>query len=403
MPLRPARRMLQFEESIIREMTRHAMEHGAVNLSQGYPDFPAPESVTEAAVAAIRGGANQYTVTWGYPPLRAKLAEVYSPRLGWEIDPDVHVTVTCGVSEATIAALYAVIEPGDEAVYFEPAHENFRPAAIMAGAKPVPVPLAQPGYRVDAERLRAAITPRTRVLLLNTPHNPTGRVFDESEMAAIVDAVVRHDLTLITDEIYEHILYDGRVHVYPGSREALRERTITIGGMSKTFAITGWRLGFIFAPAAVASAVRRAHDYLTICAATPLQAAATVALDLPRSYYTSMTADYTARREAMMTYLAEAGFQAQMPEGAYYTIADYRDLPVPQARWSSYDFALWLTREVGVAVVPMSSFYTDARLGEGAVRFAFPKQLATLRTAGERLLRLGRGGSRAEAQLDDRA
>ncbi len=207
--MQPSKRTLQFEESIIREMTRHAMEAGAINLSQGYPDFDPPAEVVEAAVAAIRGGDNQYTVTWGYPPLRQRLAEVYSPKLEMDLDPDVHVTVTCGVTEGIVVALMGVLNPGDEVIVLEPAHENFRPAAIMAGATVVPVPMLGPEYRLDADRLAAAITPRTRALLLNTPHNPTGRVFDEKEMQAIEDLVVAHDLVLITDEIYEHIVYDG--------------------------------------------------------------------------------------------------------------------------------------------------------------------------------------------------
>jgi len=384
--MRPATRIMQFEESIIREMTRHAVEHDAINLSQGYPDFDPPQEIVEAAVAALRGDENQYTVTWGYPPLRTKLAEVYSAKLGWPIDPNVHVTVTCGVTEGIVAALLGVVDPGDEVIFVEPAHENFRPAVIMAGATPVPVPVALPDYRLDAERLAGAVTPRTRAILINTPHNPTGRVWDADEMDALAELVVRHDLTLITDEIYEHILYDGRVHAPPGRRPELRERTITVGGLSKTFAITGWRLGFVFSPTPVASAVRRAHDYLTICAPTPLQAAAAAALDLPPAYYAGLSAGYQERRDVIMPYLAEAGFAALTPEGAYYTIADYRELPIPQARMNARDFSLWLTQRVGVAVVPMSSFYTDPSRGEGSVRFAFPKRVETLHEAGRRLL-----------------
>ncbi len=387
--MRPAKRLQQFEESIIREMTRHAMEHDAVNLSQGYPDFDPHPAIVEAAVEAIRGGENQYTVTWGYPALRQRLAEVYTPRLGRSIDPDLHVTVTCGVTEAIVAAVMAVVDPGDEVLIVEPAHENFRPAAIMAGGIPVPVPLAPPDYRLDPERLASAISPRSRALLINTPHNPSGRVFDEAEIDALADLVVKHDLILITDEIYEHILYDGRVHQSPGRRPELAGRTIVTSGLSKTFAITGWRLGFVMAPTSLAIAVHKAHDYLTICAPTPLQAAALAALNLPESYFTQMTASYHERREVMMSYLAEAGFQALMPEGAYYTIADYRSLPIEQAAWSSMDFALWLTQEVRVAAVPMTSFYSAPGFGQGSVRFAFPKRVDTLHTAGRRLLDLG--------------
>jgi aminotransferase len=379
-------RINQFGESIIREMTRHAYEHGAVNLSQGYPDFDPPLAVVDAAVAAIRGGENQYTVTWGYPPLRAKLAEIYSPKLDRELRPDVHVTVTCGVTEGIVVAMQAVANPGDEVLVLEPAHENFRPAAIMAGARAVPVPLTAPDYRLTRELLASKITPRTKAFLINTPHNPTGRVFDDEEMATLIDVVTANDLVLITDEIYEHILYDGRIHVSPARHPALKDRTVVVGGMSKTFAITGWRLGFVFAPDALASGVRRVHDYMTICAPTPLQAAAVAALELPESYYRELTESYHQRRDTLMDYLAESGFRALMPEGAYYTIADYRGLAVPQAAMNGMDFAMWMTREVGVAVVPMSSFYSDPTLGEGSVRFAFPKKLETLRVAGERLL-----------------
>jgi aminotransferase len=384
--MRAAARTAQFDESIIREMTRHAMEHDAVNLSQGYPDFDPPAAVLDAAVEAIRRGENQYTVTWGYPPLRAKLAEVYRPRIGREIDPDLHVTVTCGVTEGIVSAVMGVVDPGDEVLIVEPAHENFRPAVLMAGGTPVPIPLEPPAYRLDPERLARLITPRTRALLINTPHNPTGRVFDDEEMGALAALVDANDLVLITDEIYEHILYDGRTHLSPARRAGLEERTITVSGMSKTFAITGWRLGFVLAPTALAGAVRKAHDYMTICAPTPLQAAAVAALELPASYYRQMSVEYHQRREVMLAYLAEAGFDALPPEGAYYTIADFRSLPIHQAAWTATEFALWLTREVGVAAVPMSSFYSAPGYGEGRVRFAFPKRIETLHTAGRRLL-----------------
>lgn len=384
--MQPALRMQSFDESIIREMTRHAVEHDAINLSQGYPDFDPPKVIVDAAVAAIRGGENQYTVTWGFPPLRSRLAEIYAPKLGRPVEPDAHVTVTCGVTEAIVVALMAVVNPGDEVVIIEPAHENFRPAAIMAGGIPVPVPLDLPDYRLDGDRLAAVITPKTKAILLNTPHNPTGRVIDAEELGVIAALAEAHDLVLITDEIYEHILYDGRIHASPAVHPALRERTIVTGGLSKTFAITGWRLGFVFAPDTLASAVRRAHDYLTICAPTPLQAAAVAAFDLPSTYFSGLADEYQARRDVIMDYLAEAGFRARIPEGAYYTIADYTDLGLPQARLSSRDFSLWLTRDVGVAVVPMSSFYTDPAQGEGSVRFAFPKRVETLHIAGKRLL-----------------
>jgi aspartate/methionine/tyrosine aminotransferase len=383
-----ARRISQFQESIIRMMTRLAMEHEAINLSQGFPDFDTPELVKEAAARAIAEGHNQYSPTWGIAPLRQRLAELYTAWLGWEVNPAEHVTVTCGVTEAVNAAMLAMLNPGDEIIIVEPAHENYIPSAIFAGAKPVAVPLEEPGYRLDAGRLAEAVTPRTRALLLNTPHNPTGRVFDAEEIAGVIDVVVKHDLALITDEIYDRILYDGRQHVYPGSLEGLRERTITIGGLSKTFAITGWRLGYVVAPTHLSAAVRPVHDFLTVCAPHPLQVAAVAALHLPQSYYDEMTADYHQRREVMMAILDEIGLKAPTPEGAYYVLADYSQVKAPQAEWDSMKFAVWLVEEVGVAVVPGIVFYSLEGYGDHSVRFAFPKKLETLKAAGECLRRM---------------
>ncbi len=375
----------QFRESVIRDMTRLAMQHEAINLSQGFPDFGTPEPIKEAAIQAIRDGLNQYAVTWGYPPLREKLAELYTKRLGWEVRADEHVTVTCGVSEGIVIAVTAVLNPGEELIVLEPAHDNFRPAAYMAGAIPVSVPLLAPAYRLEKEALQEAVSPKTGALLLNTPHNPTGRVFDKEELQAVIDVVVENDLVLITDEIYDRILYDGRIHVSPGSYEALRARTITIGGMGKTFAITGWRLGYVIAPDALARGVRSLHDYTTICAPTPLQFAAVAALNLPESYFSESIKAYHARRELMMEILHEVGFQATPPEGAYYLLADYSQLNIAQAQLTPTEFAKWMTTEVGVAVVAADSFYSLPGHGTTAVRFAYPKKLETLALAGERM------------------
>ncbi|HID54126.1 MAG TPA: aminotransferase class I/II-fold pyridoxal phosphate-dependent enzyme [Anaerolineae bacterium] len=383
--MKPAHRVTQFRESVIRDMTRLALRHEAINLSQGFPDFATADVILETAVSAIRNGLNQYTLTWGYPPLLEKLAAMYTERLGWDVSPERHVTVTCGVSEGIVAAAMAALNPGDEMIVLEPAHDNFRPAAYMANAKPVPVPLEAPDYRLDGDRLRAAVTPNTRALLLNTPHNPTGRVFDEEEMTAVTDVVLENDLVLITDEIYDRILYDGRQHISPGSRDGLRERTITIGGLGKTYAITGWRLGYVIAPDPLAQGVRQIHDYTTICAPTPLQAAALAALDLPERYYAESLRAYHGRRALMMAILRDVGFAAREPEGAYYVMADYTGLNAPQAQLKPMPFAQWLTSEVGVAVVPGDSFYSLPGYGVGIVRFAFPKKLATLEAAGERL------------------
>ena len=380
-----AERITHFQESVIRKMTRLAMEHDAINLSQGFPDFDPPLALREAAVKAILDGNNQYSPTWGHPRLRQKLAEQYTARLGWSVDPASHVTVTCGVTEAINAAMLAILNPGDEVLIIEPAHENYIPSAIFAGAKPVAVPMEAPEYRLDPDRLAGAVTPRTRALLLNTPHNPTGRVFDAEELAGVIDLVVRHNLVLITDEIYDRILYDGRQHIFPGGLEPLLERTITVGGLSKTFAITGWRLGYVIAPALLSAAVRPVHDFLTVCAPTPLQVAAVTALDFPQDYYDTMLADYHRRRGLMMEILEEVGFVAPIPEGAYYVLADYSQVPVPQAQWDSTRFAVWMVEEVGIAVVPGTVFYSLPGYGDRSVRFAFPKKPETLRAARERM------------------
>ena len=380
-----ADRISSFQESVIRKMTRLAMQHDAINLSQGFPDFDTPLALKEAAAKAIHDGHNQYSPTWGHASLREKLAEMYTERLGWEVNPAEHVTVACGVTEAMNAALLALLNPGDEVLIIEPAHENYIPSAIFAGAKAVALALEPPNYRLDAEKLDRAVTPRTRALILNTPHNPTGRVFDDQEIAGVTDVVLKHDLVLITDEIYDRILYDGRQHSFPGSLEPLRERTITISGLSKTFAITGWRLGFVVAPTHLSAAVRPVHDFLTVCAPTPLQIAAVSALNFPQAYFDQLVADYHQRRATMMGILQEIGFDAPMPEGSYYTLAEYSQVPIPQANLDSTSFAIWMVEQVGIATVPGSVFYSQPGLGDSSVRFAFPKKLETLHAAGERM------------------
>ncbi len=385
--MQTSQRLTLFRESVIRDMTRLALKHNAINLSQGFPDFDTPEPVKEAAVHAIQSGLNQYAITWGYPPLREKLAELYTARLGWSVHPDQHVTVTCGVSEGIITAVQSILNPGDEILILEPAHDNFRPSAFIANATPVSVALDAPDYRLEVAKLRAAITPKTKAMLLNTPHNPTGRVFDADEIAGVVEVVLENDLVLITDEIYDRILYDGRSHQSPGSLEPLKERTITIGGLGKTFAMTGWRLGYVIAPERFAEGIRTLHDYTTICAATPLQAAAAAALALPESFFAQTTSDYHQRRALIMEILTEVGFQASTPQGAYYIMADYSQLPIPQASLPPTEFAYFMASEVGVAVVPGDSFYSLAGYGRSTIRFAFPKKLTTLEQAGERLIK----------------
>jgi aminotransferase len=384
--MQTSQRLTQFRESVIRDMTRLALKHKAINLSQGFPDFDTPAPVKDAAIRAIESGLNQYAITWGYPPLREKLAELYTARLGWSVHPDKHVTVTCGVSEGIITSVQSILNPGDEILILEPAHDNFRPSAFIANAVPVSVALDAPDYRLEATKLRAAITPKTKAMLLNTPHNPTGRVFDSKEIAGVIEVVLENDLVLITDEIYDRILYDGRIHQSPGSLEPLKDRTITIGGLGKTFAMTGWRLGYVIAPEQFAEGIRTLHDFTTICAATPLQAAAVAALAMPESFYEESTRAYHQRRALMMDILTEVGFQANTPQGAYYIMADYSQLPVPQASLTPAEFAYWMASDVGVAVVPGDSFYSLNGYGRSSIRFAYPKKLATLEQAGERLI-----------------
>ncbi len=383
--MRPADRLHRFQESVIREMTRLAIERQAVNLSQGFPDFDTPEEVKDAAIRAIQEAHNQYTPTWGYAPLREKIAEQYIGQLGWSVDPMIHVTVTCGVTEAINATFLAFLNPGDQVIIIEPAHENFIPSAIFAGAEPVAVPLEEPDYRLDPDRLKDSITARSKVLLLNTPHNPTGRIFDAEELATVRDVVVKHDLVLVTDEIYDRILFDGRQHVSPGSLEPLKDRTVTISGFSKTFAITGWRLGYIVAPTHLSEVVRPVHDFLTVCAPAPLQVAAVTALSLPQDYYHNLVVDYSQRRELMMGILDSVGFVAPEPQGAYYVLADYSQSSISQAEWDSTRFARWMIEEIGVAVVPGTVFYSLPGYGEHSVRFAFPKRIETLQAASERM------------------
>ncbi|HEY0996000.1 MAG TPA: aminotransferase class I/II-fold pyridoxal phosphate-dependent enzyme [Gemmatimonadaceae bacterium] len=378
-----ARRTATFTESVIREMTRIAQLHEAVNLAQGFPDFPMPEPMKEAACTAIQADINQYAVTWGSAALRNGIAEKYRRWYHMAVDPAKEVTVTCGATEAMAAAFLALLDPGDEVIVFEPFYENYGPDAILAGATPVFVPLEPPHWTIDPERLAKAFTRRTRAIIVNTPHNPTGRVFTRAEIGLIAELCVKHDVWAITDEIYEHIRYAGEHHVlatWPG----MRERTVTISGLSKTFSCTGWRLGYAVAPEAQTSAIRKVHDFLTVGAPAPLQAAGAVGLSFDADYFNHLALDYRARRGILVEALTEAGFRFTIPEGAYYILADFSGL----SDRDDVSFAKWMAEEVGVATVPGSSFYSDRALGARLVRFAFCKKFDTLRRAGERLARL---------------
>jgi aminotransferase len=375
-----ADRCSTFTESVIREMTRIANQCGAINLAQGFPDFPMPDPMKEAACAAIRGDVNQYAITWGTPALRIGIAEKYRRWYGMDVDPEREITVTCGATEAMAAAFLALMNPGDEVIVFEPFYENYGPDAILADAKPVFVPLDRPDWRIDPDRLRAAFSDRTRAIVVNTPQNPTGRVLTRDEITLIADLCKRHDAWAITDEIYEHIRYAGSHHpvaTWPG----MRERTVTISGMSKTFSCTGWRLGYAIAPAAESVAIRKVHDFLTVGAPAPLQAAAAVGMAFDEDYYNHLALDYRARREILVSALTDAGFAFSVPEGAYYILADFSEL----SDQDDVTFARWLAEHIGVAGVPGSSFYHDPVLGRSLIRFAFCKKIETLKAAGERL------------------
>ena len=388
---RTSRKAAQFTESVIREMTRLALKHGAVNLAQGFPDFPAPQEIKQAAQEAIARDLNQYAITWGANDLRQAIARHARHYQGLEVDPDREVTVCCGSTEAMIASLLALVDAGDEVVMFEPFYENYGPDVILADAVPRLVKLHAPerengDWTFDEEELRAAFNGRTKAVILNTPNNPTGKVFTRAELELIRDLCVEFDVVAITDEIYEHILYDGTKHISMATIDEMRERTITINGMSKTFSVTGWRVGWAIAPATLTSAIRKVHDFLTVGAAAPLQAAGAVALSLPESYFRGLAERYRNRRELLLSVLWEAGFRPYVPRGAYYVMTDVSDFGYE----NDLQFARHLVEDVGVAVVPGSSFYRDPRDGAQQVRFAFCKRDETLLEAGRRLQQVER-------------
>jgi aminotransferase len=383
-----ATRTHSFTESVIRGMTRLANQHRAINLAQGFPNFPTPTLLKDAAVSAIRADVNQYAITWGSTRLRQAIADKYHDWYGMAVDPDSEVTVTCGATEAMVVAMLALVDPGDEVIVFEPFYENYGPDAILSGARPVYVPLPTSGS-FDLDRLRDAFSSRTRAIIVNTPNNPTGRVLTRDELATIAELCHEHDSYAFTDEIYEHIYYQGQ-HVPLASFPGMRERTVTISGYSKTFSITGWRIGTIVAPPVATDAIRKVHDFLTVGAPAPLQEAVAAGLeDLDRTFYEQLAAEYRQRRDVLCDALLSAGFDCAPPQGAYYVMADFRAL----SDRSDTEFAEWLTRDVGVAPVPGSSFYHDPSSGSTTVRFAFCKTIDMLEQAAERLRGVGAAGS----------
>ncbi|HEV8197386.1 MAG TPA: aminotransferase class I/II-fold pyridoxal phosphate-dependent enzyme [Gemmatimonadales bacterium] len=384
-----ARRTHGFTESVIRSMTRLATEHQAINLAQGFPNFAAPQVLKDAAAAAIQADINQYAITWGSKRLRDAIVGKYREWYGMEVNPETELTVTCGATEAMAATLLAIVNPGEEVIVFEPFYENYGPDAILCDAKPVFVPLL-PGQPLDLDRLARVFSDKTRAIVVNTPGNPSGRVLSRAELGGIAELCRAHDAWAVTDEIYEHIRYQGD-HIPMATLPGMRERTITISGASKTFSITGWRIGTIVAPAEVTDAIRKVHDFLTVGAPAPLMEGLAVAMEtLGRDYYANLAGEYLARRDIMMAALLQAGFRCVAPEGAYYILADFSglsDLPAP-------DFARWLTIEGGIATVPGTSFWSRPADGTRYTRFAFCKTHDLLDAAVRRLQALPRGGGR---------
>jgi aminotransferase len=399
-----ARRMIsakaeQFTESVIREMTRLAMKHGAVNLSQGFPDFAAPAEVKEAARQAISDDINQYAITWGAKPLRDAIVEKFARTQSVRYDPEREITICCGSTEAMMSAMMAIINPGDETVVFEPFYENYGPDAILSGASPrfvrmKPPATNNPDWSFDRDELAAAFGPNSKAIILNTPNNPTGKVFTRDELEFIRDLCVRWNSYCITDEIYEHILYDGSEHISMARLDGMRERTIVINGMSKTYSVTGWRVGWALAPPEPTQAIRKVHDFLTVGAAAPLQQAGASALQSPDWYYENLSATYAKKRARLLKILQDTGFTVYVPRGAYYIMTDISRFHFPEndPRFASASkdvaFAKYLVQEIGVACVPGSSFYNDPQDGASQVRFTFCKKEETLAAAEERFHKL---------------
>ncbi len=379
-------RAASFTESVIREMNRLAVIEGAVSLAQGFPDFACPPELKDAAARALHDDINQYATTWGAKPLRDAIATSTVEHFpGWSpIDPETMVTVTCGATEAMVAAMLALLDPGDEVIVFEPYYENYGPDAILSGAVPRYVTLHEPDWSIDPDELRAAFGPRTRGLVLNSPHNPTGKVFTRAELELIASLCIEFDAIAFTDDIYEHIVFEGE-HIPLATLPGMAERTVSIHSMSKSYSVTGWRIGWAIAAPDLTVGIRRVHDFLTVGAAAPLQAAAVVALQFPPAYYTDLVDGYRQRRDHLLPALRAAGFRVSDPAGAYYVMTDTSDLTDED----DVTFAMRLIRDPGVAAVPGSSFFSRPELGRSKLRFAFPKRIETLDAAAERLARIG--------------
>jgi len=385
-----SRKAASFTESVIREMTREAMKYGAVNLGQGFPDFAAPEDIKQKAMEAIAADHNQYAITWGVKEFRDAIAKKTNWFLGLEIDPETEITVTCGSTEGMIAAIMATVDPGDEVVVFEPFYENYSPDAILSDAIPRHVPLygSENGFIFDRDELRAAFNEKTKAIIICNPNNPTGKVFSFDELQFIADLCIEFDTLAFTDKIYEHIIYDTEPeHICMANIPGMRERTVVVNSLSKTYSVTGWRVGYCNAPPDITSAIRKVHDFLTVGAANPLQHAGAYALSLPPEYYDNLHKEYQQKRDMIIPILRESGFTSDTPEGAYYVMADISGFGFS----NDVEFTKHLIRNIGVAAVPGSSFYHDPALGKDLVRFCFCKKDETLDAGAERLLKLTKG------------
>lgn len=380
-------RTSNFTESIIREMTRLNSQYGGVNLAQGFPDFNPPQKLIDAAVKAMQDGFNQYSITWGSPRLRQAIAEKALSYNGIAADPEKNITVTCGATEAMMASMMAIINPGDEVILFEPFYENYGPDSIVSGAKPVYIRLHEPDFHFDPMELRNAFSSNTKAIIINTPHNPSGKVFSREELEYIAKLCIEFNVVVVTDEIYEHILYDGCEHVSPASIPGLEGRTITINSISKTYSATGWRVGWAIAPEEITNAIRKIHDFLTVGAAAPLQEAAVTALHLPESYYIDLAAYYNHKREIMVRALNDTGFLVYNPRGAYYILTDFTDFGYDD----DMEFAKHLIRDAGVAAVPGKAFYSKPEIARSKIRFTFCKKEETLLAAAECIHKMGTG------------
>lgn len=382
--IRSAKRVSSFADSVFGEMTRLAKLHEAVNLSQGFPDFEAPQAIKDAACAAIQAEQNQYAPPYGTLALREAIAQDFTRRYGVAVDPDEQVTVCCGSTEAMMATMLASVDPGDEVIVFEPFYENYGPDAILAGAEPKYVRLREPDWAFDPDELQKAFTNRTRAIVINSPNNPTGKVFTRDELQIIADLCQRWDVFAISDEIYERIVYTGHPHVPISSLPGMAGRTITTNGLSKTYSVTGWRVGWAISPPPLTGGIRKMHDFLTIAAPSPFHDAGVAALSMPEHFYTQLAGDYQVKRDLMLDILARHGFTAYRPGGAYYVMADVSRFGFT----SDSEFAQYLVKEVGVATVPGSSFYIDPAAAPKTVRFCFSKRDETLHEADRRLARL---------------